>query len=231
MSLISVQSLKYSWPDSAKNTLDISAFEVAPGEQVFLKGPSGCGKSTFLSALSGVIDVPAGSIRIAGQDIASLEPSGRDRFRVDHMGIIFQVFNLLPWLSAIDNVILPCRFSKRRLRQTKGDPRSAALRLLGELGLRDQAILEAPAMSLSVGQQQRVAAARALIGGPDVVLADEPTSALDEEARNAFVSLLQSECRAAGAALVFVSHDQRLETQFDRLVEFRDMNNAGAVQC
>lgn len=193
-----------------------------------LRGPSGSGKSTLLSAIAGVIDVPKSSVLVAGTDVGGLSGSDRDRFRVDHLGIIFQVFNLLPWLSAIDNVLLPCRFSARRLENVAGDPKKTATRLLGELGLTDPKTLNGPASALSIGQQQRVAAARALIGSPEVVLADEPTSALDEEAKDAFVELLLKECNESGSSLLFVSHDRTLEKHFDRTVEL-NMLNDGAV--
>lgn len=193
-----------------------------------LRGPSGSGKSTLLSAIAGVIDVPKSSVHVAGTDVGALSGSDRDRFRVDHLGIIFQVFNLLPWLSAVDNVLLPCRFSARRRENVAADPVTTATRLLGELGLTDPKLLQGPASALSIGQQQRVAAARALIGSPEVVLADEPTSALDEEAKDAFVELLLRECNESGASLLFVSHDRTLERHFDRTVEL-NMLNGGAV--
>ena len=147
---------------------------------------------------------------------------------MDHIGLIFQVFNLVPWLSALENILLPCRFSERRRRRAGPDPAAAARRLLRELGLDDPALAAASAATLSVGQQQRVAAARALIGKPDLVLADEPTSALDADARTTFVDLLTRECAGAGAALLFVSHDRSLESRFDSAVDFRDLNRSAA---
>lgn len=153
----------------------------------------------------------------------------RDRFRVDHTGYIFQQFNLLPFLSVRENVELPCHFSKRRASraaQRHGSVDTAARTLLAHLGLKDPALLERRADSLSIGQQQRVAAARALIGQPALVIADEPTSALDADTREAFIKLLFAECREAGASLLFVSHDQSLAPLFDRNLSLSELNRA-----
>ncbi|GAA6193521.1 ATP-binding cassette domain-containing protein [Phaeobacter sp. NW0010-22] len=205
--------------------LDIDTFELRANEKVMLRGPSGSGKSTLLSAIAGVIDIPKASVFVAGTDVGGLSGRDRDRFRVDHIGLIFQVFNLLPWLSAIENVLLPCRFSTLRREKVAAEPKTTAIRLLNELGLTDPKTLNGPASALSIGQQQRVAAARALIGAPEVVLADEPTSALDEEAKDAFVELLLRECNASGSSLLFVSHDRTLEKHFDRTVELGVLNS------
>jgi putative ABC transport system ATP-binding protein len=222
-----VQSLIYTWPGNSESTLEIDRLRLVRGESLLLRGPSGSGKSTLLSAIAGVIDVPRGSIEVAGTDLSALRGGARDRFRADHIGLIFQVFNLVPWLSAVDNVLLSCKFSEKRRQRLASRPEQVARRLLAELGLHESALLAAPAMSLSVGQQQRVAAARALLGAPELILADEPTSALDEETKASFVDLLRSECAAAGAGLLFVSHDRGLESHFDRVVEFGDLNRGG----
>jgi len=225
-----VTSLTYTWPGNEEPTLVIDELRLERGQSLLLRGPSGSGKSTFLSAIAGVINVPRGSVAVAGTDLATLRGGARDRFRADHIGLIFQVFNLVPWLSAVDNVLLSCRFSEQRRKRLAGRPEQVARRLLDELGLHDSALLAAPAMSLSVGQQQRVAAARALLGAPELILADEPTSALDDETKASFVDLLRGECAAAGAGLLFVSHDRGLESHFDRVVEFGELNR-GAQRC
>ncbi len=153
----------------------------------------------------------------------------RDRFRVDHTGYIFQQFNLLPFLSVRENVELPCHFSRQRAERTKqrhGSIDQAAATLLAHLGLTDPALLQRRADTLSIGQQQRVAAARALIGQPELVIADEPTSALDYDAREAFIRLLFAECRDAGSSLLFVSHDQSLAPLFDRSLSLAELNRA-----
>ncbi len=229
MYALDIESLRYAWPGANRQILKIDGLRLNKGESLFLFGPSGCGKSTLLSAISGTVDISDGQIRVAGTDIGELKGGARDKFRVDHLGIIFQVFNLIPWLSALDNVLLPCRFSARRRERAELEPEADARRLLAELGLSEEELISAPARTLSIGQQQRVAAARALIGRPELILADEPTSALDEDAKTAFANLLARECAAAGAALLFVSHDRRLEGRFDRVMDFRELNRMVAA--
>lgn len=223
MPLLELEALSYAWPGQVP-CLDMGAFALEAGEQVFLHGPSGSGKSTLLNLLAGVLKPDSGDIRLLGHSLPSLSGAARDRLRADHIGLIFQQFNLIPYLSVLDNVHLPCRFSTRR-RQRAGHPVEAAHRLLRHLDL-DAALWNRPAHALSVGQQQRVAAARALIGTPELVIADEPTSALDAERQAAFLDLLARECASAGAALVFVSHDRRLAAGFSREVALAELNRA-----
>jgi putative ABC transport system ATP-binding protein len=225
--LIELNDLGFAWPGQAE-LLDIPAFTLQRGESLFLKGPSGSGKTTLLGLLGGVQKPGRGSLKLLGQELASLSSGARDRFRVDHTGYIFQQFNLLPFLSVRENVELPCRFSKSRAQRAAerhGSVDGAAAQLLEHLGLKAE-LLERRADSLSIGQQQRVAAARALIGQPELVIADEPTSALDHDAREAFLQLLFAECRAAGASLLFVSHDQSLAPLFDRSLSLAELNRA-----
>lgn len=226
--LIELHDLVFAWPGQAP-LLEIPAFRLEPGEALFLTGPSGSGKTTLLGLLGGVNRPGQGSIRLLGQDLAALGQGARDRFRVDHTGYIFQQFNLLPFLSVRENVELPCRFSKSRAAraaQRHGSIDQAAAQLLAHLGLDNPALLARRADSLSIGQQQRVAAARALIGQPELVIADEPTSALDADTREAFIRLLFDECRDAGASLLFVSHDQSLAPLFDRHLSLAELNRA-----
>ena len=224
MSAILLDELVYRWPGQPSPCLDIPAFAMATGESVFLHGPSGSGKSTLLGILGGVARPEQGRVTLLGQPIVSLGNRGRDAFRADHIGFIFQQFNLLPWLPAIENVLLPCTFSRRR-QERAGDPPSEARRLLTHLDLAPD-LWHAPAAELSVGQQQRVAAARALIGRPEILIADEPTSALDAPRQQAFIDLLLAEAASAGAALLFVSHDARLAEHFDRCVALESINRA-----
>ncbi len=226
--LIELADLGFAWPGQPE-LLDIPAFQLQAGETLFLKGPSGSGKTTLLGLLGGVQKPLRGSVRVLGQELTELSFAARDRFRVEHTGYIFQQFNLLPFLSVRENVELPCRFSKRRAAracQRHGSVSEAASQLLSHLGLTDPALLSRRAERLSIGQQQRVAAARALIGQPELVIADEPTSALDADSREAFIRLLFAECRAAGASLLFVSHDQSLAPLFDRSLSLGDLNRA-----
>ena len=225
--LLSIDALTYAWRADAAPCLSIGRLEVRAGESVFMRGPSGCGKSTLLSLIAGVLTASGGRVELLGHDWASLSATRRDRLRADHVGYVFQQFNLLPYLSVMDNVRLPCRFSRRRAQRTPGGPEREAQRLLEQVSLAPEC-WERSVMELSVGQQQRVAAARALIGRPELVIADEPTSALDETLRDSFVSMLRRACHDAGSALVFVSHDARLAPRFDRCIDLPSINLASS---
>jgi len=227
-----VDSLHFAWPGQATPLLDIARFEVAPGERVFLRGPSGCGKSTLLGLVAGVLAARSGTVEVLGQPLGDLGGAARDRFRADHFGIIFQQFNLIPYLGVIENVVLPCHFSVRRARRATARGKSLgeeALRLLEHLDMADASLVNKPVTELSVGQQQRVAAARALIGSPEILIADEPTSSMDADRRQAFIELLFRECTETGSSLLFVSHDGALQAPFDRAVEFAHLNQGGGA--
>jgi putative ABC transport system ATP-binding protein len=217
--IIRIANVRFTWPGRNPFTLVIDAFTLMKGERLLLIGPSGSGKSTFLSLLAGILTPQEGVIEVLGTDIAKLRGGARDRFRAEHYGIIFQMFNLLPYGSVIDNVVLPLSFSgtRRGRAEAQGGARAAAARLLESLGI-EQALAEgASASSLSVGQQQRVAAARALIGGPELIIADEPTSSLDRNRQQAFLDLLFADIAAANATLMMVSHDESLSSRFTRV--------------
>ena len=219
---LSLHGLRYRWPGAVHDAIDLDDLRLMPGDTVFLRGPSGCGKSTLLSLAAGVLLADAGTVALLGRPWADMGASARDRHRADHLGYIFQQFNLLPYLSVLDNVRLPLRFSPRRAQ--RAGP-GAAEALLARTGL-PRSHWQQPAGQLSVGQQQRVAAARALIGAPEVVIADEPTSALDEPLREAFMALLLQSCAESGSALLFVSHDARLAERFARVVDLPAINRA-----
>ncbi|MBY9066222.1 ABC transporter ATP-binding protein [Hyphomonas sp. WL0036] len=224
--VIEIEGLRFAWKGGAP-VLDIAGFRMEAGERVFLRGPSGSGKSTLLGLIAGVLQPQAGRIAVLGEDMSSLAASRRDRLRADRMGVIFQMFNLVPYLSVTGNVLLPLRFSAAR-REAAGDhPQAEAQRLLARLGLDDADLLSRRVSDLSVGQQQRVAAARALIGSPSLVIADEPTSALDADARDRFINLLSEEVARSGASLLFVSHDASLASLFTRAADLTEMNRAG----
>ncbi|BEP56398.1 ABC transporter ATP-binding protein [Variovorax sp. V118] len=227
--VLAAEALRFTWPGVKTPCIDIEALRITAGESVFLHGPSGCGKSTLLSLLAGVLVANEGRVTLLGHDWAKLSGTQRDRARVAHVGYIFQQFNLLPYLSVLDNVLLPCRFSARREAQAarNGSSRDEAEHLLDQMGL-DRALWKRQALQLSVGQQQRVAAARALIGQPEVVIADEPTSALDEDRREAFLDVLLTACAVNHSALVFVSHDQRIAPRFARHVLLPEINRAAS---
>lgn len=222
-----VQGLRYAWPGAAQDVLTIDHLALAAGANVFLHGPSGCGKSTLLALLAGVLVARQGQVTLDGQDWAALSGGARDRRRAACVGLIFQQFNLLPYLSVLDNVLLPCRLCAARAARCAGPPAVAARQLLQRMALPAD-LFSRRADTLSIGQQQRVAAARALIGSPPLVLADEPTSALDAALREDFMALLLEVCRSAGSTLVFVSHDERLAPAFEQRLSLPQVNRASA---
>jgi putative ABC transport system ATP-binding protein len=226
---VAITGLRFRWRANQPWVLDIPTFHLANGERLFLAGPSGSGKSTLLALIAGISRPAEGRVTVLGAELTTRSGPARDRFRADHLGVIFQMFNLLPYLSVSDNVTLPCRFSTRRRARAEaaaGSVAAEARRLLAHLGMDEPGLVRRPAAELSVGQQQRVAAARALIGGPDLIVADEPTSALDTDRRLDFVDLLRQECASVGAALLFVSHDRTLADRFDRVAELPALNRA-----
>ncbi len=233
MTAVAIQKLQFSWPGGSPSCpapliLNIANFTLERGEKLFLKGASGSGKSTLLQLIAGVLQPCAGEITVLGQTISKLAAGKRDQFRADHLGFVFQLFNLLGFLNVLDNVLLPCRFSSLRAHRalTQGtSPTHAATNLLTALGLPTNAQQKAVSR-LSVGQQQRVALARALLGAPGLIICDEPTSAIDLEHRERFMQLLLAQVERSGAALLFVSHDPTLERYFDRTVHIADINAA-----
>lgn len=234
--VIEIDALRFAWQRGAPCVLDVPRLRVAQGRTVFLYGPSGSGKSTLLGVLAGVLLPQAGDCRVLGQGWRALPAARRDAFRADHVGVLFQQFNLLPYLSVLDNVLLPCRFSRRRAERAAAASgpgatgldaaRRSAEALLRQMGL-GRSDWPRPAVELSVGQQQRVAAARALIGAPELVIADEPTSALDADRREQFMDLLLAQCRSMDSTLVFVSHDERLARRFDERLQLSTINRIG----
>lgn len=227
--IIRLSNVRFAWPGANAFSLAIDAFALPAGQRIFLVGPSGSGKSTFLSLLCGIVAPQSGRIDIIGTDLTRLSASARDGFRAEHFGIIFQMFNLLPYGTVIDNVLLPLSFApKRRQRATaNGSAEDEAARLLTRLGLEPHLVRGPSAANLSVGQQQRVAAARALIGRPELIVADEPTSALDRDRQVAFLELLFAEVQEAGATLIMVSHDRTLADRFDRVIRLDEIAVCG----
>ncbi|WP_316367799.1 ABC transporter ATP-binding protein [Candidatus Thiodiazotropha sp. CDECU1] len=227
---IEVKDLRFRWRKELPEVLHIDALEVARGERIFIRGASGSGKSTLLALLAGVNLPTGGDVAILGETINRLSSARRDHYRSDHIGFIFQLFNLIPYLSVLDNVTLPCRFSRLRKEKATVSGNSLqdeAMRLLAHLDMADEDLIDRPVTELSVGQQQRVATARALIGAPGIIIADEPTSALDSDMRQAFLRLLFQECEETGSTLLFVSHDRQLETLFERHITLDEVNRAG----
>ncbi len=208
--------------------IDVPSLRLEAGTRTFLHGPSGSGKTTLLGILAGVLRADSGAVRVLGEDLTSMSGARRDAFRARHIGYVFQMFNLIPYLSVLENIILPVRMNaERRGRIRASNPAEEARRLAAALEI-DHALGSAVG-ALSVGQQQRVAACRALIGSPELIIADEPTSSLDHDRRDAFLELLLEACEGAGSTLVFVSHDRTLAAHFEQEVSLGESNRAGEV--
>lgn len=221
---IAIEGLHFSYR-TGREILDIPDLKISKGERIFLYGPSGSGKTTLLGILAGVLSAKTGKVEVLERNLITMGPSDRDAFRGSHIGYIFQLFNLIPYLSVAENITLPCRLSPERRARLKGKPlMDAAHEVAKHLGI--EHLLNENVVNLSVGQQQRVAASRALIGTPKLVIADEPTSSLDHDHRERFIELLFENCKQAGSTLIFVSHDRTLMPLFDRAISLPDVNLA-----
>lgn len=221
---VALHEVRFAYRGGAP-VLDIPALHIARGERVFLHGPSGSGKTTLLGLIAGVLTPTAGKLQVLGSELGSMGSAERDRFRAAHVGYVFQMFNLIPYLSVRDNITLPVRLSAaRRARLNGADANGEAQRLAARLEI--EPLLSQPVTALSVGQQQRVAVARALIGSPEIIVCDEPTSALDTDRRDRFLQLLFASIAVTGSTLVFVSHDLSLAVRFGRTIALPMVNRA-----
>jgi len=229
--VIELKNIQFSWKETL--ILDIENLRICANEKVFIQGASGSGKSTLLNLMAGVITPQKGEVIVKGSYLNSMKSAQRDRFRANHIGFIFQQFNLIPYLNLIENITLPCKFSLLRKEKALKHSKSLedeAIRLLGNLGINASSILKRSVSELSIGQQQRVAIARALIGSPDIIIADEPTSALDSEHKTSFVKMLFDECEKENITLVFVSHDESLKSHFRRCIKLSSINSVKAEE-
>ena len=217
--IINIQKLKFSY-DGTNNVLDVKELQIDEAQKVFLYGPSGHGKSTLLNIIAGVLTPSSGEINILGNDFKNISQGKRDKIRGENIGYIFQNFNLIPYLNIKDNITLPCRINPRRAQSL--DYEIQADEIIENLGLTEHVLKKVT--DLSIGQQQRVAAARALIGNPKLVIADEPTSSLDEKNTEEFMKLLINECNRRKFTLLFVSHDSRLKQYFSRSLSLSEIN-------
>ncbi|MEM0929150.1 MAG: ATP-binding cassette domain-containing protein [Pseudomonadota bacterium] len=220
----SMEEVRFRYREDADHQFILDQLSVRREETVLLTGESGAGKSTVLGLLCGVLAASAGSIMVGGHTISGQSGSKRDRIRADHIGYIFQSANLLPYLSPTDNVLLAGQFAKARAGKAGTSPdarRAHAEALLDRLGVGS---ITRSASTLSVGQQQRVAAARALFGSPDLLVADEPTAALDNHNRDRFFELFLSEAKKNGAGALVVSHDTSVVPLFDRHIDLRSLS-------
>jgi putative ABC transport system ATP-binding protein len=222
---VQLKNIRYSYPDTPeKLVLNIDSWAVAAGEQVFVHGPSGGGKSTLLNLLSGLLQADTGEISVMGQRLDKISSRQRDRFRADHMGYIFQQFNLIPYLGAIDNIKLAPQFYKENTSFSLEDDIKS---LLSSFYI-DPADWQKPVKKLSIGQQQRIAIARAMINKPELLIADEPTSSLDQNNRDNFMMELMAMVSEYNITLLFVSHDMSLAKYFNRIDALTDINIIGA---
>ena len=218
---VEINQLSFSYgSDNASLVLDIPQWHVKAGETVFLHGKSGSGKSTLLNLLCGTLSPDSGSIFLNGTDFSALSARKRDRFRAEHIGVVFQQFNLIPYLTVEENIKLAGYFAHHTVDENKQSLRT----LLHHLHLPDN-VMRQPARALSVGQQQRIAIARALVNKPELIIADEPTSSLDADSQAGFMNVLMECVHEFNSTLLFVSHDHRLATHFDRCVEIDDINS------
>ena len=219
--IIKIDSVRFHWSKKSSFKIFVPNLEINKGEKVLLLGESGSGKTTLLSLICGFLNPLSGSISINGSTINKLSSKTKDEHRADNIGIIFQQFNLLPYANVIDNIVLPLYFSKVRSANVTNQ-RESALNLCKQLRLPDD-IDQYKASSLSVGQQQRVAVARALIGNPSLVIADEPTSSLDTDAQQIFLDLMFEQISNNKSTLLMVSHDRSLAERFDRLIDINEV--------
>lgn len=224
MAVLEVSELKKGFvsPDGERTLIvDVPRFAVAEAEQIALQGSSGSGKTTLLNLIAGILQPDSGSIVIAGQEIGKLSEAGRDRARAQSIGYVFQTFNLLQGYTALENVLLGMMFGR-------GADAEYAKALLERVGLKDR--MNYRPRQLSVGQQQRVAVARALANHPKLVLADEPTGNLDFHHATEALKLIREVCREQNAALLLVTHDRDILTQFEHVQHLADINRAASPQ-
>lgn len=219
--IIHLSHVEYSYSQNPdKQIIQIKNLSFEAGKKYFIYGPSGSGKSTLLNLLTGLIAPSSGEITLLGKQLNNLSSRQRDSFRAENIGYIYQKFNLIKYLDAIDNIKLANYFDKTK---KTNDIQQAANELLNKLNV-PVADRNRPIQQLSVGQQQRVAIARALINQPKLIIADEPTSSLDQAAIDRFMSLLFQLCEQCGATLIFVSHDKSLANKFDSAFALADIN-------
>ena len=220
-SIIKIDSVRFYWSKKSNFKIFVPNLEIKKGEKVLLLGESGSGKTTLLSLMCGFLNPLSGNISINGNTINQLSSKTRDEYRADNIGIIFQQFNLLPYANVVDNVLLPLYFSKVRSNNVS-NKKEKVIELFKQLRLPDD-IAQFRASSLSMGQQQRVAVARALIGNPSLIIADEPTSSLDADAQKIFLNLMFEHISENNSTLLMVSHDKSLSNQFDRLIDINEI--------
>ena len=218
---IELRGVAFSYAnDATKLLLNIDHWSIARGERVLVHGPSGAGKSTLLNLLGGLLTCTLGEVALLGTRIDAMNARQRDRFRANHVGYVFQRFNLVPYLNAIENIELASTFAAGKVRSSVRNESTDLLHSLNVI----PSDWSKPTSHLSMGQQQRVAIARALINAPEILIADEPTSSLDAENRDNFLSLLLGLVAEKNTTLVFVSHDLAIAPYFTRVQALSEFN-------
>lgn len=223
--LIKIKDLEYKALNNSNFSLKIRNFKLNKSESLLIYGDSGAGKSTFLNLISGALNFNKGEINILGTAVSKISSSQKDIIRGDHFGIVFQTFNLLPYLTVKNNILLGKAYSKKKELKSNNEDVKA---LMDKLALNYEELIERKAYELSIGQQQRVAVARALIGKPEIILADEPTSALDSNSQKEFINLLFKSLDDNEQGLIMVSHDNKLSKKFKtvkNINEICEINN------
>ena len=221
--LIDIKNLKYSFNKTSKFQLNIKKFILKKSDSIHIYGDSGAGKSTFLNLLSGTVNPQEGIINILGNDITKASSFKKDKIRGDHFGIVFQTFNLLPYLTVKNNILLGKAYSNRKQSLFNNDNNDEIKMIMDKLSLSYNELINRKAFELSIGQQQRVAVARALIGRPEIILADEPTSALDKNNQKEFIDLLFKSLNENEQGLIMVSHDKKLSNKFKIVKNITDI--------
>ena len=218
--LISIKNLKYKIGQNINFSLNIKNFKLNKSDSILIYGESGLGKSTFLNLLSGTISPQKGNIDILGTNISNTSSSIKDKIRGDHFGIVFQTFNLLPYVSVKNNILLGKAYSSIKQSKSNNDE---IKELMDKLSLNYEDLINRKAYELSIGQQQRVAVARALIRKPEIILADEPTSALDKSNQKEFINLLFKSIDENEQGLIMVSHEHKLSNKFRKVKNITDI--------
>ena len=221
--MLEIRNLQKSYDEPSGNRLlilDIPQLDVAEGEQVVLRGESGGGKTTLLHIISGIVSADSGSIRLDGTELTNFSEATRDRIRADKMGYVFQTFNLLPAFTALENVCLGMTCARKKMNSERGKE------LLNKVGLSDR--MHYLPSQLSVGQQQRVAVARALANKPRLLLADEPTANVDPVNQKRIIDLIKDVCRQESVAILLVTHSDEIASRFERVERLELINRAFA---
>ncbi|MBX9703852.1 MAG: ABC transporter ATP-binding protein [Silvanigrellaceae bacterium] len=219
---VEIKGLRFAYK-KYKPLLEVNELTIFKGEKVFFYGPSGSGKTTLLGIIAGILPCHTGTIRILGNDFSKCTAKERDKIRGTHMGYIFQLFNLIPYLTVLENIVLPAKLNPKKGKQFNAHGLELeAISLAERLGI--ETILEKKVSEISVGQSQRVAAARALLGSPSLIIADEPTSALDQDTGEQFIKNLFEQCEIQNTTLIFVSHDKHLLPYFQKRISLVELN-------